>query len=473
MLIVISLLTVIVLQGYYAYQDFRLKTEDYQRDINTALVEAIDWADKVRIDSIQLRFGTELRDSSMYHIEPSANRDTVRIIDARTGIIRSSIIVRDRERRLFNSEELYELVLKRNRGLLEDNIVTYWADSLGKVLNEYMGTIRMSRDELNSAFDRALEKRSIASEYKLIYLKRDSVFEADNEEDIMVTLTQELRMADAHKVLAVFEKPFIGILIRSWKVLAISLLVLAILGYSFSFLLKTINRQRRLSELKDDFIDNVTHELLTPISTLSLALESMHKDEVLADTEKTIRYLNVSQLELNRISDLVQNVLLTSIYDDGKPSLNIQRFDLNQLIKGAIEYHKATSTKPLQVIFDEKDEVSLIADKQHFANVIHNLMDNAIKYSHEEGVEIKIDIEKKPDKIQVRLADNGKGIPKGDQVSVFDKFHRVVSNDVHDVKGLGVGLYYVKTILAQMNGDIFLSGSTKKGSTFLITMSNS
>ncbi len=483
-IIITALAAIVVLQAYYAYQDFRVKTVDYQRDANAALLDAVEWADKIRIDSIQGYFLAELKNPELYRIELSGNGDTLRIINARSNKRRSSLIVRDQDINTLDQEALYALIMERNREMLEDNIITFWSDSLGNVLNEYLGTIKMSKADLKAAFSRELARRSIKPKYELVYLYEEPPLQkaiylngkplipGSDQRSEVVTEIQNLRMTPEEEsaVVAVVEKPFTAILMKSWKVLAISLVVLIVISYSFSFLLKTIRKQKQLSELKDDFIDNVTHELLTPIATLQLALESIERDEVIEDRERRARYIDISQREVKRISELVNNVLLTSVYDKGNPALKMESLDLDKLVEGAIEYHQATVKKPLQINFQPNDAIKLKADKQHFANVLHNLIDNSIKYSSDKGVEISITITKKTTDVELKVVDNGHGIPKAYQANIFDKFHRVVSNDMHDVKGLGVGLYYVKSVLEQMNGSISLLKSSKKGSTFLITM---
>ena len=243
------------------------------------------------------------------------------------------------------------------------------------------------------------------------------------------------------------------------------LLVFIILSYAISVILK----QKRLSEIKTDFINNMTHELKTPISTIGISSEALMKDDILKYPNKINQYAKIIFSENKRLEDNVEEILRTSIINESKNGVAIKKENLliNSLIKDiARNYNLSLSNSDGKIICKlnaEKDIVS--SDRTHFTNVILNLIDNAIKYSINKPL-INIETYNKKDKIFVKIIDNAKGISKAQQKLIFDKFYRVPTGSIHDIKGFGLGLYYVKSILKKLNSEIKVKSEIGNGSEF-------
>jgi two-component system phosphate regulon sensor histidine kinase PhoR len=251
-----------------------------------------------------------------------------------------------------------------------------------------------------------------------------------------------------------------------------SSLLLALIILVVSFLtIYVIYRQKKLSEIKSDFINNMTHELKTPISTISLASQ-MLTDKSLGRDEKSLDHISSLILEESkRLGNQVERVLQMSIFEENKVSLKLQPVYFDRLVRQAadkiillIEKRNGSLTLDLQ---SGEDPVNV--DETHLQNVVLNLIDNAMKYCTG-SPEIQIRTRSEGRNIQFIIVDNGIGISKEHQKRIFDKFYRVPTGNIHDVKGFGIGLSYVKKVVDQHHGSIEIESETGKGTTFILTI---
>jgi two-component system phosphate regulon sensor histidine kinase PhoR len=230
-----------------------------------------------------------------------------------------------------------------------------------------------------------------------------------------------------------------------------------------------IFRQKRLSEIKNDFVNNMTHELKTPISTISLASQ-MLADKSLSHDSKNLEHISALIMqESKRLGSQVERVLQMSILEEGRMSLRIQPVHFDHLVRQAVDkislqIQKKNGTVDLDLNSGE-DPVSV--DETHLTNVIFNLIDNAMKYCHKDPV-IRIMTRSTSRAVQVRISDNGIGIGKEYLNKIFDKFFRVPTGNVHDVKGFGLGLSYVKKVIEQHHGTISVTSEPESGTTFTL-----
>jgi len=240
--------------------------------------------------------------------------------------------------------------------------------------------------------------------------------------------------------------------------------------YSFYYIIHTFIAQKKLADLKDDFINNMTHELKTPIATITVAIEGLQKFNALNDTEKTQRYLETSREELSRLNDLVTKVLDIAAFENKEIELSKENINIHELVNGVIASEKQKTSKSVSITFVNKDNVEIIyADKVHLRNVLTNLVDNAIKYGNDE-VDITITCYKRDDRLILSVKDNGPGIPAAHRSLIFEKFHRVPTGNLHAVKGTGLGLSYVKYIVEAHGGDISVDSEINKGSEFIVSL---
>ena len=248
-----------------------------------------------------------------------------------------------------------------------------------------------------------------------------------------------------------------------------SILLTVILLLSFTVTIYIIFRQKRLSEIRNDFVNNMTHELKTPISTISLASQ-MLGDKSIPNESKNIDYLTcIITDESKKLGHHVEKVLQLAIFEKGKLELKLKKIDIHDLITSIINNFaiqiKHKNGLIIPSLHAERHE--LIADQVHISNVLTNLIDNAIKYC-ERDPEIYIETQNENNFLVIAVKDNGIGISKNDIKKIFEKFYRVSTGNIHDVKGFGLGLSYVKKIVEEHKGFIKVDSEIYEGTTFKI-----
>jgi two-component system phosphate regulon sensor histidine kinase PhoR len=253
--------------------------------------------------------------------------------------------------------------------------------------------------------------------------------------------------------------------------LLFSVFLIGVTIISFFVLYRNLNRQMRLTEIKNEFIGNITHELKTPISTVSVAIEAMKNFNVLQNPERTREYLDIANNELQRLGLLVDKVLKLSMFEKQQLELKKEWFDIKQLaeeVMGSMKIQFEKHNAAVKLI-TEGNDFNIMADRLHILSVIYNLLDNALKYSKQNPV-IEIGLSENEENILIKVKDNGVGIPSAYKERIFDKFFRVPSGDRHNVKGYGLGLSYVAHIIQQHSGTIAVLSEEGKGTQFTIQL---
>ena len=254
-----------------------------------------------------------------------------------------------------------------------------------------------------------------------------------------------------------------------WLLLAISLVfVIAVIGIIY-YILRTVIQQKQNSEIKNDFINNMTHELKTPISTISLACEALGDPELSKLENVKNRYISIINAENKRLGLLVEEVLQSAVLDKGSFKLKREELDLHSLINDVVDkFSIQVKEKNGELIADLKaSDVVIEADRNHLANVIYNLLDNAVKYSKDQP-RLSISTCNQDGFVVIGVKDSGIGISSENLKKVFDKLYRVPTGNVHNVKGFGLGLSYVKIITERHGGRVYVESSLGQGSTFYI-----
>jgi two-component system phosphate regulon sensor histidine kinase PhoR len=254
-----------------------------------------------------------------------------------------------------------------------------------------------------------------------------------------------------------------------WLLLTISTMFILVIIFSFSFTVSTIIKQKKVSEIKNDFINNMTHELKTPISTISLACQALGDPDIKSKKGIVDNYINVIADENKRLAMVVENVLRTAVMDKGELKLEIVDVNVNEVVDQVLQNMKIQlEQKGGSFITDLQATNTLVqADKIHFTNVVFNLVDNALKYTEKIPV-IKVGTRDEAQGIVVFVEDNGIGISKENQKKIYEKLYRVPTGNIHNVKGFGLGLSYVKAIVDKHNGWIKVKSELNKGSRFEI-----
>src|SRR6187455_479033 len=249
-----------------------------------------------------------------------------------------------------------------------------------------------------------------------------------------------------------------------------SLFLVGVTVISFLLLYRNLQRQRKLTQIKNEFISNITHELKTPIATVGVAIEALRNFNAINDPQRTKEYLDISQNELQRLSLLVDKVLKLSMFEKKEIELKYELLDLKGVVDEVvssmrlqIEKHHAT------VSINTEGDTRLQGDRLHLLSVVFNLLDNALKYGNG-NIAIKFDLKEKENEIELSVADNGIGISQEYKDKVFEKFFRVPLGNTHNTKGYGLGLSYVSHVIQRHKGKIEVESQPGLGSKFIITL---
>lgn len=321
-----------------------------------------------------------------------------------------------------------------------------------------------SRD-LNSDFEFAVYNNSIATN-----LHSDN-FSLDYPATYGVPLFLDSGGASDYQLLVNFTGKKKLVLSSVTLMAALSIIFTLIIVIAYSSALSQLIKQRQISQIKTDFINNMTHEFKTPIATINLALDAIKNPRIINDQDRVSRYLQMIRDENKRMHAQVENVLRISKLEKNELDLKKERILLHDVIDDAITH--------VELIVEDRGgyvkthygalRSSILANKDHFTNVIVNILDNAVKYSPEEP---KIDIytENVKNYIIVKVRDQGAGMTKNVQKKIFEKFYREHTGDIHNVKGHGLGLAYVKRIVEDHHGQITVESEKGRGSTFVIKL---
>ncbi|GAB4377988.1 MAG: HAMP domain-containing sensor histidine kinase [Salibacteraceae bacterium] len=249
-----------------------------------------------------------------------------------------------------------------------------------------------------------------------------------------------------------------------WIVSSAMLLIVMVF---FAYVINVILKQKRLSEIKNDFINNMTHELKTPISTIALASDVLLQNGIENHPERLRNYAQIIKTENQRLQSQVERVLQIAKVDRDGLQLNRQWIDLHEIIELAVSVAEMNfSDKNIEFVLKlEATDHQLFADEMHITNIIYNLIDNAAKYSGD-NPHIEISTTSNNRELILKIKDNGPGIAKEHQKRIFEKFYRIPTGNVHDVKGFGLGLHYVKMMTEAHSGTVKLTSQPGHGTTF-------
>jgi two-component system phosphate regulon sensor histidine kinase PhoR len=262
-------------------------------------------------------------------------------------------------------------------------------------------------------------------------------------------------------------------IVQQMEIWLFSSVVILVIIIFFSYTINVILKQKRLGEIKNDFINNMTHEFKTPISTIQLSANMLLQDNICDNKERLKHYAQIIKEENERLKSQVDKVLQLATLEADKLKLDNTEVDIHDII------HKTVNS--FELLLKEKNgqvhlhldalKHKIKADKIHIENIFYNLIDNALKYTKENPV-IEISTQNKANKIEIKIADNGIGIKKENLKHIFDKFYRESTGNIHDVKGFGLGLHYVKTIIDAYGGKISVKSESGKGTTFVLIFKN-
>lgn len=350
---------------------------------------------------------------------------------------------------------------------------------------------RIKLDLLSQSMREEIESRGIRSQYQFgVYSKAKNSFVVVNDHYVVTDDSPQITHGGASSLynspyrvslfqqdlespgyLAIYFPNRTSLVLGSvWKTLLLSVAFTGIILFCFWYTIRIIYRQKKLSEMKTDFINNMTHEFKTPIATISLASDNIINPIVLNNPEKIKRFVDIIRQENRRMNSQVERVLQMALIDKKDFQLNLDDLNLHEVIRQAVDNFSLQVEKREGVLsLDLQSTRPVIqGDATHIASIIHNLLDNANKYSPEKP-DITIRTRDVAIGVEVSVEDKGIGINKEARKLIFDKFYRVPTGNIHDVKGFGLGLSYVKVIMTAHKGLVDVKSEPGKGSAFMLT----
>ena len=340
----------------------------------------------------------------------------------------------------------------------------------------------LDEEELIEIIDQVMDQHNLNLEYFYSITNSSGLILFSNfekkENELLINSTifsDEFLIDDIYNERKIFSLYIMNLeksIIRSFSsIFLISISLITIVIGTFFYSIKIINNQKKITQIKSDFINNMTHELKTPIATIGLACEALKDKDIELNKPMKDKFLSTITNENERLGKLVETVLQNTISDKGTPELKLEIFNIEEIIEKAM--------KSIQLSFDKKEgsiETDFMAlnkiveaDKLHITNVIYNLLDNSLKYSENKPL-VKISTRDVIGGLVIRIKDNGIGIAKDNQEKIFEKLFRVPTGNIHNVKGFGLGLSYVKSIMELHQGSIKVESKLGHGSTFLISL---
>ena len=340
----------------------------------------------------------------------------------------------------------------------------------------------LDEEELIEIIDQVMDQHNLDLEYFYSITNSSGLILFSNfekkENELLINSTifsDEFLIDDIYNERKIFSLYIMNLeksIIRSFSsIFLISISLITIIIGTFFYSIKIINNQKKITQIKSDFINNMTHELKTPIATIGLACEALKDKDIELNKPMKDKFLSTITNENERLGKLVETVLQNTISDKGTPELKLEIFNIEEIIEKAM--------KSIQLSFDKEEgsiETDFMAlnkiveaDKLHITNVIYNLLDNSLKYS-ENKPHVKISTRDVIGGLVIRIKDNGIGIAKDNQEKIFEKLFRVPTGNIHNVKGFGLGLSYVKSIMELHQGSIKVESKLGHGSTFLISL---
>ncbi len=476
-LMLLAILAVVAFQSYWLNKNFNEEKQLLHLKTNVVFREAV-----TNCQLAQLKLDTSVKIGAAKDIAPGTSLRAVRMEGIGSDSVRSTTDVKgtvmitvnektvagaaNLDHTLPSPDSIRSIQVFKGKNNLSFIRILQSVDSTQDSLR-----VADINKELNKLFAR--EKLSLS----FYVTRKDTVLHAEN-------MARDFSLKDDNEITVGFAKPVsfklhlkdsnTYIIKRLALPLLVSFLLVALTIFSFVLLLRNLIQQRKLTRIKNEFISNITHELKTPIATVSVAIEAMKNFNALQDPARTKEYLDISANELQRLSLLVDKVLKLSMFEKQEVDVRPESFDLKKLVEEVVHSMRLQLEKyGAQVQIESSGEEAIIkADRLHLTSVVFNLLDNALKYSKAHP-SIQIAIENKATETVLRVTDNGIGIPMEYKNKIFDKFFRVPVGDTHNVKGYGLGLSYVAHVIHQHQGTIQVESQPGIGTQFIIKIPRS
>ncbi|WP_276479598.1 sensor histidine kinase [Paraflavitalea pollutisoli] len=467
-LMVLAILAIVIFQGYWLRNNYRDEVQNLELRTNLLFRETIQQyqIEKLKLDTNMKFRVTDRRRDANATFETFSYRDSVRQRKPRIASIVYTL------NKTFRSNNLDSLKGHINSIRIEPPPGAVGAITARRQPGDHILQFLQGVDSLQDSitvkeatlrYGKMLQSEKLSIPF--VILRENGVSSGPDEviNDNRITMG----FSNPYTLILQLENTVPYLINKLTPQLLVSLLLITLTIFSFVLMYRSLRRQHKLTRLKNDFISNITHELKTPIATVSVAIEALKNFNALHDPQRTAEYLDISANELQRLSLLVDKVLKLSMFEKQQIELSEEPFDLKELVDEVVasmrlQFEKYRAKVSLEM---QGSDFVIRGDRMHITSVIFNLLDNALKYSKANPT-IQIDLVSQQQYVEMSVTDNGIGISAEYQRKIFDKFFRVPTGDTHNVKGYGLGLSYVAYIMDRHNGLINVESQPGIGTRF-------
>ncbi len=478
---IVILLTLCV-QGYWSYKNYLSEKRQLITDVQVSLDNAVDSyytqlakentlsyiSDSIPSDSlfmgIHLADLISNRDSLEDHlnniyIKDSSDSKRVSIIKSNASDSFSFEYSSDKPKILFKNLDGKKGNIPKHMEMLTSKIVvSFTEDSLSLKRVDSLIHQELLRKDLNVTYGISY-KNNWGKDQKL----RSDIIDSS----VLKASAGSSFLLDGSSLLIHFNNTTLIILKRNATSLLLSFLLVSSIIICLLYLLKIIQKQKELAEIKNDLISNITHEFKTPLATINVALEGIQRFNLENDSEKSKKYAEMSRAEVEKLTIMVEKLLETATLDSDSLHLKLEETNLVNLLEKATTIDNDMLQGKTISLKTNADECLQKVDRFHFENAINNILDNAIKYG---GDKIEVGIQNNNSEIIISIKDHGNELTKPQSLKIFEKFYRVPKGNTHDIKGFGIGLYYTKNIIEKHGGTVAVD--IKNGTEFIIRIPN-
>ncbi len=463
-LMLLAILALVVFQGYWLRKNYQDELQNLHIRTNVLFRETVQRSqiEKLKLDSnVKIRIAPRQRGVN-------AAYETVIIPDTpvRKHRIGSVILSMNKSFRYSTRDSLHgpvdtmEVMPRMQMARPSQRIIQFLRN-----VDSMQDSIKVA--DVSARYSKVLAKEQINIPFTIFRVQAMEPEEFGPPEDLEFDNRVTIGFTQPYTLILDLDNTVSWVLQKLVPQILVSLLLVGLTVFSFVLMYRNLRRHRRLTRLKNDFISNITHELKTPIATVSVAIEALRNFNALHDPQRTAEYLDISANELQRLSLLVDKVLKLSMFEKQQIELNGEPFDFKELVEEVVasmrlQFEKYKAKVSIQA---HGDDFIIQADRMHITSVIFNLLDNALKYS-KAHLTIQIDLASLSNHIEMSITDNGIGISAEYQKKIFDKFFRVPTGDTHNVKGYGLGLSYVAYIMDRHKGAINVESQPGIGTRF-------
>lgn len=406
---------------------------------------------KQKVDEVGISIGNELKEykASYMPVPPKSGTSNIFKDDFAQGLLNFQTVGAR-----FTTRELYEKIRRQFDHVGLKDLKFEFVLMLDNPRNSSLGRIERQTSNFVKAYEDKVN--NYATNWILIVSPSGSATENLASDEVMIIVALDWR----------------SVVIQQLQLrIALAILFTLIIIAAFYLTVRTMLRQKKLGEIKNDFINNMTHEFKTPIATISLAVDAMKNERVLQDREKIEYFRGIIKEENQRMNRQVETILKASQLERQEVELNLKPLHVHEVIKHVVDnfaLQLQDKNGHAELLLQAENDL-IDADEVHFSNLVNNLVDNAVKYSKENvPVQLRISTQVDGRRLMMRFEDNGIGMNKETVKRVFERFYRAHTGNLHNVKGFGLGLSYVKTMIEGHHGEIKVESVLGKGSTFVI-----